>query len=150
MFPGLAENRPQPGGIAIALSPDGRTLAMATIDPKNREMRIELVDTNGNNHRELAGPFRNASALTDKLAWTKDGRSIQFARPEENGNGSLEIVRIGIEGGSTEFTGLRVSGLSTFDLSPDGLRIAFSTIAGTSAAELLAIDNLPVLLKDSK
>jgi hypothetical protein len=60
-------------------------------------------------------------------------------------------MRIGIDGGKPQSTGLNVKGLGAFDLSPDGSRIVFSTLASASTrAELFAIDNLTSLLKDAQ
>jgi hypothetical protein len=44
-----------------------------------------------------------------------------------------------------------VRALATFDLSPDGSRIAFGTLrGGTSTEALSVVENLPAFLKDSK
>ena len=133
-------------GLAIALSPDGRTLA---INCRTRgEVRLALVHADGSDYREIYS-FK-ALRVSDKLAWTNDGRKIVFATSGSM-NGDWQIMRIGVDGGKPEFTGLTVKALSTFDLSPDGSRIAYSTTAaGTSTDELLVIDNLAGLLKDSK
>jgi Tol biopolymer transport system component len=147
-LPGPPENLPQPAGIGITLSPDGRTLALALTDGKTRETRLALVDVDGGNYRQLSGPYR-VNATFDKLVWTKDGRSIVFVTSADRRN--WRIMRIATEGGEPEFTGLMVRDLSTFDISPDGRRIAFSTTgAGTRTIELMAIANLPALIKESQ
>jgi len=84
------------------------------------------------------------------VAKTKDGRAIVFATPGGQ-RGDWQIMRIGVAGGNPEFTGLTVKALGTFDLSPDGTRIAFSTTRGGNLTEeLLVLENLPVFFKDSK
>jgi Tol biopolymer transport system component len=90
--------------------------------------------------------------VKDRLAWAKDSRSILFAtNATNNSNNDWQIMRIGIDGGKPESTGLTVKALESFDLSPDGSRIAFGTgAAGNSTTELLVIDDLPSLLNDSK
>jgi Tol biopolymer transport system component len=148
ILPGTPDTLPRPGQIAIALSPDSRTLAIATVNPKTNETRKGLVDVNGGKYRELYGPYR-ASNTNDKLAWTKDGRAILFATNEGNVNGDWKIMRIGVEGGKPESTGLTVKALSNFDLSPDGSRIVLGTLAtGSNSVEVVAMDNLPALLKN--
>jgi hypothetical protein len=53
-------------------------------------------------------------------------------------------MRIPVEGGKPEFTGLTGKGTPGIDLSPDGSRIAFND--GTPGIpELWALDNLPLL-----
>lgn len=135
------------GRLAIAVSPDGRTLAIShRVKMKDR---VALVHVDGSDYHEICA--FNASSVNDKLVWTKDGRAILFAVPQGNQNSDWRIMRIGIGGGKPEFTGLTVKALGTFDLSPDGTRIAFSTLrSGTATEELLVLENLPVYLKVSK
>jgi Tol biopolymer transport system component len=78
----------------------------------------------------------------------KDGRSILFVTSNRR---DWQIMRIASDGGEPEFTGLAVNDLATFDISPDGLRIAFCTMgSGTKSAEIMAIANLPALIKESQ
>jgi Tol biopolymer transport system component len=144
---------PGGGGVGIAISPDGRSLAVASTNPKTAEARLVRVDVDGGNYRELHGPYR-ANTTWEKLVWTQDGRSIVFATSigGRNSQRKSEIMRIGSAGGSPESTGVTIDNLRTFDLSPDGLRIAYATTAQplTSARGLFAIDNLPALLNGAK
>ena len=113
------------------------------------DVRLALVHLAGSDYREIYS-FKGGE-LADKFAWTKDGRGIVFATHGAFPSGDWQIMRIEADGGKPEFTGLTVKALSTFDLSPDGSRIAFSTTSGgTSIDELSVVDNLPALLKDSK
>jgi hypothetical protein len=59
-------------------------------------------------------------------------------------------MRIPAEGGTPEFTGVAMSRLWSFDLSPDGSRIAYGTTPGVESSELMAIDNLPTLVAGAK
>jgi Tol biopolymer transport system component len=101
-------------------------------------------------YREIYRGFFAANH-NDKVKWSKDGRSILFAENTDRRNPprNWRIMRIGVEGGEPEFTGLAVEDLSTFDLSPDGSRIAFSKTARTTQ-EYWSIDNLTSLLKNSQ
>jgi hypothetical protein len=65
---------------------------------------------------------------------------------------SSKIMRLRSVGGTPEFTGLTIKDLRTFDVSPDGTRIAYSTEPQRlhSAPVLFAIDNLPALLRAAK
>jgi Tol biopolymer transport system component len=146
-MPGTPEALPQPGGMGMALSPDGRTLALALTNANTRETRLALVDVDGGNYRQLHGPYRVNTSF-DKLAWTKDGRSILFATSSDRRN--WQIMRIAVEGGEPEFTGLKCGELSTFNVSPDGSRIAFSTTGSdVRTDDLIAIVNLPAFIKDA-
>lgn len=141
---------PNTASIGFALSPDGRMLAISRLDNKTWEAHLGLAGIDGSNYREIGGPFKSSGPY-DKVAWSKDGRSILFASNDGDGNGDWHIMRLGIERGKAELTGLNVKALSTFDLSPDGSRLAFSTLAsGNKTSELFAIDNLNSLLRDSQ
>jgi Tol biopolymer transport system component len=150
-LPGTPESLPYGAGIGLTLSPDGRTLAIAALNPQTSETRLARVDVDGSNYRELYGPYQVRRRTTfDRLKWTKDGRSIVFAMSARDKG--WQIMRIGSEGGTPEFTGLMVADLGTFDISPDGTRIAYFTAAGgvDSDQALFAIDNLPALLKGAQ
>jgi Tol biopolymer transport system component len=134
--------------IGFALSPDGRMLAISRLDNETWDIHLAIAGLDGSNYHEI-GSFKAALQPYDKLAWSKDGRSILFASNDGDSNGVWHIMRLGIEGGKPEFTGLDVKALSTFDLSPDGSHIAFSTLAsGNRTSEMFAIDNLASLLRD--
>jgi Tol biopolymer transport system component len=149
MLPGTSETLPRSGGIGIALSPDGQTLAFTTINFKTRDAHLALVRVDGSEYHEIYGPF-HALAVNRGLAWTKDGRKIVFATSADDGSENWRIMRIAIDGGKPEFTGLAISGMTVFVLSPDDSRIAFGTPgkSGSRISELFAIYNLPALLKD--
>ena len=107
----------------------------------------------------LLGPERLALALVrdgwiirNKVIWAKTGNSIFFTA-QSAAEGKPEIMRIGIEGGKPQPVGITttsVRNFDTFDVSPDGSRIAITSAARASTKELLVIDNLSTLLKDSK
>jgi Tol biopolymer transport system component len=143
-LPGAPDTLPRPGEIAIAVSPEGRSLAIATYNPKTSTAHLAVAGVDGSAYRDIY-TFQSVRTM-DKLAWSADGRSILFASNPDGAN--WKLMRIGVEGGTAEFTGLAINGLGSFDLSPDGTRIAFdSRAAATSGKELLVIDNLSALLK---
>ena len=92
-------------------------LAVITTDMKGGDSRLAVVGIDGAGYREIHAPFRTRHPY-DQVAWTKDNRSILFAISDGNLNGTYQIMRIGIEGGTPAFTGVSVKALSTFDLSP--------------------------------
>ena len=148
-LPGTRDTLPRTSGLSIALSPDGRSLAYAITNPKTSETALFRVDTDGGNPRQLCGPYK-VSFPVDRLAWPSDGRSIVFAMSA--GGRDTKIMKVDSNGGTPEFTGVTISDLFTFDLSPDGSKIVYSTNARPldSKRGLYAIDNLPALLKAAK
>jgi Tol biopolymer transport system component len=126
---------------AITLSPDGRTLAIVKARQRGTgPHQLGLVRVDDGDYRELHEYTTTWRA--DRLEWSENGRSLLFALRER-------VMRISIDGGAPEFTGLSVdnSPTSTFDLSPDGSRLAFGRAAFVETSGLLAIDNLLAALK---
>lgn len=107
----------------IALSPDGRTLAMWTDEVfTGTSAGLSRIDVDGTGYRELY-VGRGGDRRDGKLAWTRDGRSILFGK--RSNTDDWQIMKISADGGKEQFTGLRVKGLQSISLSPDGSRLAF-------------------------
>jgi hypothetical protein len=111
---------------AVALSPDGRTLAIAS------EQLLATVGVDGSGFKQIY-----SGAVANKLEWTADGKSILFIQPNSVAS---RIMRISAAGGTPEFTGISAEGLTLFDLSPDGSRLAYA--AGANRSEIWALDNV--------
>jgi WD40 repeat protein len=131
----------------LALSPDGRTLAM--LEFVNHLLGISLVNMDGSSYLRLhaAGPSEISDAGT--LAWSKDGRSILFGGTVD---GNWGLMRIAVTGGKPEFAGLAGKGaqlVHRISLSPNGSRIAVGD-GERETVEVWALDNLLPVLKAAK
>ncbi|AMY12694.1 translocation protein TolB [Luteitalea pratensis] len=143
--------RALPPGVDLALSPDGRTLAVSSRAGNrdgNRPWRSEqttlfVVGVDGKDQRELHGPY--VSNTLARVAWSRDGRTINFVR--ETGDNDWEVMAIPREGGNPVTTGLgrqalrrttaeqatserfeRLSAaLHGFGVHPDGSSLLFSS-----------------------
>jgi sugar lactone lactonase YvrE len=109
----------------LAMSPDGRTLALILSDGK--KSHLVRVGVDGAGYRVLysaEGSGVGGAALSRSgLAWTKDGRSILFMDSDKTGQ---RLLRIAADGGKPEFTGLTIGEIdAVFDLTPDGGTLAF-------------------------
>ncbi len=132
-LPGTRVNLPRAAQEwTLAMSPDGKTIAMTHYDPQAEMARLATVGTDGQNYRVLTS-FPSAS-LRNKLAWTADGRTIFYATRE---SGPHRVMRIPSSGGDPEFTGIEVQGLDAFDVSPDGARVIYSTLGSVGGREEL-------------
>jgi len=124
----------------LALSPDGRTLAIARSVPHEGhwEGHLSLAGVDGSNVRDIYAAGRDIFGGGPMLAWTKDGGSIFFAQGEHD----WQLMRISAAGGQPELAGLTTTGLR-HDLAfqPDGSRIAFGH-GKFSVKETRAIDHL--------
>jgi Tol biopolymer transport system component len=102
----------------LALSPDGRTLAMWSVaDPKTGQSHLFRIGVDGSGYREL---YRGRAR---SLAWTPDSRSLFFAK-SDNGE-DWQVMHIPADGGKEQSTGLRVKNLQYISLNPSGTRLAF-------------------------
>jgi Tol biopolymer transport system component/tRNA A-37 threonylcarbamoyl transferase component Bud32 len=135
-FPrGTLVGDPAGGDMGLALSPDGKTLAMMSwANASLREARLMLVGTDGRHLRHLYGPFP-ADFMIGALKWAPDGQSILFV--VTHSSGLIQVMRISPNGGAPIFDGvdsriltrsapslrLQPHGGLTLDVSPDGTKV---------------------------
>ena len=135
---------------SLTVSPDGATIAIkAWVDDSSATGRIITVHSDGSGYRDLHGPFQGGG-WADLLRWTPDGQSLLFS-VNTGTPGSWRILRIPTTGGTAEADGLEAAKLtgtipapmniSSFDISPDGSRIAFSS-RNQTIYELWSLDNV--------
>jgi Tol biopolymer transport system component len=138
------------GPKTLAVSPDGRSIAVATVAPSPiapaRENAILTVAVDGSAARGIASL---SDPITD-IAWRTDG----LVAATRSGDGQRRVVRIDVESGA--MAPVIVGDLSGFSgsfgsLSPDRSRMAIRVTSGlTNAHELWALDHLESLLKTSR
>ena len=117
-LPFLASDPNNPPNCLQRLNPEGTTLACVR---NNRLVRYDVASTSGRaeNYQELVAGIGRLGTLV----WTRRG-SILFARSD--GGSTWQILRIPAQGGAPMFTGLEVTDLESFDLSPDGSHLVFA------------------------
>ena len=120
----------------LALSPDGRSVAMIRRGEHSDVWRLAQIGVDGTGYREI--PY-SGSVSRGYFSWTKAG--LFFTSATES-----HIMRIATEGGKAESTGLETHAL--MDLSPDGTRIVFSNSTGSNG--LWALNNLSSLWKAAR
>jgi hypothetical protein len=105
----------------MTLSPDGRTIAIWT------DHGLWGVNVDGSGLKELypADP----PDWGTRPVWTKDGRAILIGVRDDYRK--WQVLRVPADGGKSTFTGLEVTDLEDFDLSPDGTRLVFDGISPT-------------------
>jgi Tol biopolymer transport system component len=132
----------------LALSPDGKTLAMtlskeAWAQPHLGRIRIGI---DKNTYTDLA-----SSVSEGMFTWTRDGSAILFA---EVSSDEGRMMRVAANGKlKPEFTGLVLSQACacghTVDLNADGSRIVFSD-ATREGNVLYVLENVSTLLKSPR
>jgi Tol biopolymer transport system component len=127
-----------PGGVIyIALSPDGKTLCI--VGGTNNVFHLSRMAVDGSDYREIY-----SGISPGQPAWTRDGRSILFVKPDKN-SAVGRMMLVPAQGGQAEFTGISAVGLKDLDLSPDGSKIAYSS--RTHDDQVWALDNVLSALK---
>jgi hypothetical protein len=140
-LPGDPRTLPAGGELGLAVSPDGLTLALFLVEPGAVIGRILLVGTDGTNARERL-PVFPAHGSFGKIAWTADD-TIWFSETAQDGAGRTgwRILRMPATGGSPEPATFFINGNAgpgSFDVSPDGSRLAWYPVPGVpqSASDL--------------
>lgn len=114
------------GGIAV--SPDGRQLALGMNDRSAGRSTIQIVPAEGGTPRELIR-ISQPDVLSPyaQLVWSSDGRDIYFAVGSVSSQlvVNFEMRRMPAAGGESQSIGVKSGAITAFELSPDGRHIAF-------------------------
>jgi Tol biopolymer transport system component len=123
----------------VAVSPDGRSIALLTTDAgAPPRAYLSVADADGRNSREiLSTDNSNELSVRAGLRWSPDSRFIYFLRGAEG-----LLWRIPATGGAATFVGqLAKTPARTFELTHDGRQVIFGTDSGFTV-EVWALENL--------
>ncbi len=132
----------------LALSPDGRQLALIRNDSKPG-MSITVMPVRGGEPHEILRvkepEFIGGGFWREGLAWTPDGRYLLFGKVRRDVEGqTVELWRVPVEGGEPQRLGIAMDNVRDVRVHPDGRRISFT--AGKIGAEVWVMENfLPEL-----
>jgi len=124
----------------LALSPDGRQLALIIVFDDGFSLRI-APSAGGEMREVLRLPGTKPLPFPDRrswLVWTPDGRHLLFARPKDE---ATELWRISVEGGEPQNLGLTMKKMESLSIHPDGRRIAFTGPGPRPGAEVWVMEN---------
>jgi Tol biopolymer transport system component len=143
---------------ALALSPDGRTLAVVTNNPPPElSAAVVLMGTDGSGVRTLYkahGDLRAFSGVT----WSSDGKQVLFVHQGESHRPGTEwpvlpatgttLWRMPVSGGEPSPTGIRGPLVREIQSGPNGMLTYTDGLP--KQAELWRLDNLLPVLKTSR
>ncbi len=109
----------------LALSPDGKQLALILRDEKNMRM-VKVMPTEGGEPVELYR-FELKGRNIVSLDWSPDGRYIYFPKRTTDG---WELWRVPVQGGDAENLKLKMRNFINLNIHPDGQRITFASRVG--------------------
>jgi TolB protein len=117
----------------VFVSPDGRQLAFADLDSKTGSSTVKVLPVGGGEAREvlkveLPERVRGPSGL----AWTPDGRHLLVPILPKFAGGPVpgaitELLRVPVEGGEAQKSGLAMARFGLGGVHPDGRRIVFDS-----------------------
>lgn len=144
----------------MVLSPDGRNLAlMCSENPyenKKKKHVLKIIPAAGGEVREVHS-FEQVGGwgLVD-IAWSPDGRYVYFSKisSEQKGDKPFdwELWKVPVEEGHAEKTGLKMRGIRSFSVHPDGQRIVWAShsLGVEPAPEVWVMKNFLPKNKDKK
>jgi serine/threonine protein kinase/WD40 repeat protein len=123
----------------LAVSPDGRQLAVATMAEE-----IRILSSDGKTARTLyrAGPDSPGGPASWALTWTPDGQRLVFGLQSESDSSSVSLWQLPVSGGEPQALGITMPELHAVRIHRDGRRILFIARSPGSSGELWAIDNV--------
>ncbi len=128
----------------LALSPDGKKLALILRDEKDMRM-VKVMPTEGGEPKELHRFELNARNIVP-LDWSPDGLYIYFPKRTTEG---WELWRVPAQGGDAENLKLKMSQFINLNIHPDGQRITFASRVGEEmAAKIWVMENFLPKIKD--
>ncbi len=119
-------------GLHIALSPDGRRLAVTNRD---RDRFLKVLATSGGEPRTLCTWEQRGGHWNDPV-WTPDGRHILFSRDRAH-----ELWSIAAEGGEPEMLGRMDFMTECMSVHPDGRRIVFGGRSWPNVSGIWVMDD---------
>jgi Tol biopolymer transport system component len=129
----------------IALSPDGRQVALTLIEKATRSSVLKVLLVASGEANELVRAKEPEMIVGDSLSWSSDSRYIVFGRKRAtNQESKTELLTISPRGGEPHALGLAMDSVRSVSFHPDGHHIAFA--AGMVKSEVWVMENfLPTL-----
>ncbi len=130
---------------SLALSPDGKLLAVVTMDPAEKAVAIKVAPVKGFSKETMRTLVASAKFWVRTLAWSPDGQTIVYASPEkpvekEEDERYVTLFQVPAAGGTPQKIGISMEGIDDLTIHPDGQRIAFG--AGKKGREIWVMENI--------
>ena len=135
----------------IALSPDGRQVALTLLDRETRSSVLKVSPVDGGDASELVRAKEPETIVGDSLSWSSDSRHIVFGRKRAASQESkTELLTISPRGGEPHALGLAMDFVRDVSFHPDGRHIAFAASEGRDKIEVWVMENFLPTLKAAK
>ncbi len=127
----------------IALSSDGKQVAITVIEKDAKASALKLMAVAGGDATEIARAQEPEMIVGDSLSWSADSRYIIFGKSRPAGQETkTELLAVAADGGEPHSLGLTMEGMvGNVSFLPDRHHIAFQAIAGVGKIEVWAMEN---------
>jgi len=124
----------------IALSPDGRQVAVALVEKGTQSSVLKILPVGGGEAIELIRAKEPETIVGDSLSWSGDSRYIVFGKSESTGQErKIQLLAIAARGGEPHALGLAMESVHDFTFDPSGHHVAFA--AGRARSEVWVMEN---------
>jgi Tol biopolymer transport system component len=128
----------------IALSPDGRQVALTLLEKETRSSVLKVLPVAGGEASELVRAKEPETIVGDSLNWSSDSRYIVFGKGRSTGQAKTQLLAISSRGGEPHALGLAMDSVRSLSFDPSGHHVAFA--AGSAKREVWVMENfLPTL-----
>jgi Tol biopolymer transport system component len=130
---------------SLALSPDGKHLAVVTMDPEDKEIAIKVAPIKGFSAQTMRTLVAASKFWVRSLAWSPDGQTIVYASPDpqaekEGDERKIALFQVPASGGTPQKIDISMEGITDITIHPDGQHIAFG--AGKRMREIWVMENI--------
>jgi Tol biopolymer transport system component len=133
----------------IALSADGRQVALTLLEKATRSSVLKVLPVAGGEASELVRATEPETIVGDSLSWSPDSRYIVFGKGRSTGQEQkTELLAISSRGGEPHPLGLSMDSVRRVSFDPSGHHIAFA--AGRAKSEVWVMENFLPTLKAAR
>jgi Tol biopolymer transport system component len=126
----------------IALSPDGKQVALTLLEEQTRSSILKLLPVAGGDASELVRAKEPEVIVGDSLSWSPDSRYIVFGKGRSTGQErKTQLLAISPSGGEPHALGLAMDSVSSVSFDPNGHRLAFVAREGKDKVEVWVMEN---------
>ncbi len=126
----------------IALSPDGRQVALTLVEKETRSSALRVIPIAGGEGQELVRANEREMVVGDSLSWSADSRYIIFGIRRAPGQGTkTDLVAVSSRGGEPHALGLTMDFVRDVSFHPDGRHVAFAASQGKDKVEVWVMEN---------
>ncbi len=124
----------------IALSPDGRQVALTLLEKETRSSVLKVLQVAGGEASELVRAKEPEKIVGDSLNWSSDSRYIVFGKGRSTDQDSkTQLLAISSRGGEPHALGLTMDSVRSLSFDPSGHHVAFA--AGSAKREVWVMEN---------